>query len=173
MANFSKPIFMVVVGGALYLAGSLLGGSDDGVIHYDGNDLTMNEAQNEAQRSLPDFLANKLDANGVAVEGAMVKVAFPVTREGVTGDEVIWVGPFGQMGGAFAGLLANQPVDMGGNAGDAVEFTQDMIRDWTYQGADGKLYGNYTTRVMLADMDSGQAAQISQILSTDPVPTRW
>lgn len=173
MANFSKPLFMVVVGGALYLAGTIFGDSDDGVILYEGNDLTMNQAQDEAQRSLPDFLAHKLDANGQAVEGALVKVAFPVTRDGVNGHEVIWVGSFGKEAGAFTGLLANQPVDMGGNAGDQVAFTEDMIRDWTYQGTDGKLYGNYTTRVMLSDMESAQAAQISTMLSADPVPNRW
>lgn len=173
MANFSKPLFMVVVGGALYLAGTIFGESDDGVVYYDGDNLTMNEAQDAAKSSLPDFLAHKLDANGQAVDGALVKVAFQVTRDGVSGHEVIWVGSFGQEDGGYTGLLANQPVDMGGNAGDQVAFTEDMIRDWTYQGSDGKLYGNYTTRVMLSDMDSAQAAQISSLLSTDPVPTRW
>lgn len=173
MAKFGKPLFMLVVGGALYLAGSLLEESDEGVVLYDKNDLSMNEAEDAAQKSLPDFLASKIDANGAAIDGAMVKVAFPVTRDGQSGDEVIWVGPFGRDDDGFSGLLANEPVDMSGAAGDTVAFSQDMIRDWMYRGPDGKLYGNYTTRVMLADLTGDQAAQIAQVLSANPLPDSW
>ncbi len=145
----------------------------DNVIEYGQGDMTMNDAQSEAQKHLPTFFANVLDEQGVAAEGAMVKVAFPVTIDGVSGHEVIWVGPFGRDGNEFKGLLANRPRDMDAQAGDLVEFTEPMIRDWMLRGPDGRLYGSYTTRVMLADLDKETAAQIAASLSEHPVPANW
>jgi len=173
MASSLKPLFFLLVAGALYFSGSFLEEPGDDVVHYATDDANMNDAQEDARRSLPDFLAHKLDETGTAAEGAMVKVGFPITSEDGENDEVIWVGPFSKSGNTFTGALANDPVYIGGAYGDEVTFTQDMIRDWMYQGEDGKLYGNYTTRVMLPELTATQAAQISQLLSEDPMPARW
>lgn len=167
-------VFLGAFGVAWYVTGP--GGnakSSDTVIEYGAGDMTMNGAQVKAQESLPQFLENALDNQGIAVDGAMAKVAFPVTVDGVTGVEVIWVGPFGRVDNAFKGALANQPRDMQENAGDVMDFTQDMIRDWMIRGADGLLYGSYTTRVMLTDMDEASAKQLRQVLAPDPVPANW
>ena len=145
----------------------------DKVVEYRKGDLTMNGAQAEAQKHLPVFLANILDEQGLAAEGAMVKVAFPVTIDGVSGHEVIWVGPFGRLDGSFKGMLANRPRDMTEQVGYVVDFTEDMIRDWMFPGPDGRLFGSYTTRVMLKDLDADTAAQVSASLAPDPLPEGW
>ncbi|MEM9709001.1 MAG: DUF2314 domain-containing protein [Pseudomonadota bacterium] len=168
MTYFKRPLFMILIGGALYFASLVIPKEGDQVVVYEGTDLTMNEAQDEALRSLPDFLAHKLDA-----DSAMLKVAFPVSNAQGNGFEVIWVGAVQRDGESFAGNLANAPVDIDANLGDIVEFSQDMIRDWTYRGGDGKLYGNYTTRVMLSSLAKDQADQIAAALSASPLPTAW
>ena len=145
----------------------------DKVIQYSQGDFTMNDAQAEAQKHLPSFLENVLDDQGVAAEGAMVKVAFPVTVDGVSGHEVIWVGPFGLIDGEFKGMLANRPRDMDAEVGDIVTFSEAMIRDWMLRSPDGRLYGSYTTRVMLKDLDKTTADQISASLMPDPLPKDW
>jgi len=71
------------------------------------------------------------------------------------------------------GLLANDPVSFKGNAGDAITFSADQVRDWYVFGADGKMYGNYTTRVMLADLSPELSAQIEAMLSPTPLPDTW
>jgi len=145
--------------------------SGDGVISYDQQDLKMNAAQDEARSHLDGFLNNVLDENGVGRQGTGVKVAFPVGGESI---EVIWVSPFGMRDGQFIGLLANEPQNMEGyNAGDTVAFNQDQVRDWFFYGEDGKMYGSYTTRVMLPDMSEDTAEELSELLSNDPVPSDW
>ncbi|MEL6960488.1 MAG: DUF2314 domain-containing protein [Pseudomonadota bacterium] len=144
----------------------------DPVTQFGTDDPVMNAAQAEARQTLALFLSNVTDAEGFGSPGASVKVAFDVGNDGV---EVIWVGPFlDQGGGQMAGLLANQPNFMGNlNAGDPVSFTQDMVRDWALSGADGLLYGHYTTRVIVPTLPAAQAAQISALLSPAPVPAEW
>ena len=144
----------------------------DPVTQFGTDDPVMNAAQAEAQQTFALFLENVTDAEGCGSPAASVKVAFDVGNDGV---EVIWVGPFlDQGGGQMAGLLANQPNFMGNlNAGDPVSFTQDMVRDWAVNGADGLLYGHYTTRVIVPTLPAAQAAQISALLSPDPVPADW
>ncbi len=145
--------------------------SGDAVINYDQMDVRMNAAQDEAQSHLDTFLAYVLDENGVGQNGSGVKVAMPIEGDGV---EVIWVSPFGVRDGAFVGLLANQPQNIEGhNAGDTVQFERSQVRDWFFYGENGKMYGSYTTRVMLPDMSEDTAAQISEMLSIDPIPADW
>lgn len=168
-------VVLGALGAAWYVngPGSSSAKSSDGVIEYGASDMTMNDAQNKAQDSLPQFLEHALNAEGMAADGAMVKVAFPVTINGVSGVEVIWVGPFAYIDSVFKGSLANHPRDIEANAGDTMEFTQDMVRDWMIRGSDGLLYGNYTTRVMLSDMSETEANQIRQVLAPKPVPAGW
>lgn len=145
--------------------------SGDGVISYNQQDLKMNAAQDEARSHLDGFLSTVLDDNGVGQQGSGVKVAFPIGEDSV---EVIWVSPFGMRDGQFIGLLANQPQNMDGfKAGDTVQFREDQVRDWFFYGEDGKMYGSYTTRVMLPDMAEETAEELSELLSIDPIPSDW
>ena len=145
--------------------------SGDPTVSFDDNDQAMNSAMSEAVRTFPVFLGNATDANGASVPSAFVKVSFDVAD----GTEIIWVGPFVEQGGGqFVGALANRPNYMPGlNAGDTVEFTTDMVRDWAIQLPDGLLWGHYTTRQIAATLSTDQAAQIMAALSETPVPDAW
>lgn len=144
----------------------------DPVISFENTDTEMNSAMATAQATLPVFLARATDAEGYGADGALVKVAF---IDDYGDPEIIWVGPFlWDRGDGFAGLLANEPRALGNlRGGDRVDFTRDMIRDWSWTGPQGRLWGNYTTRVMLAQMDADTQAQMNAILSPDPVPADW
>lgn len=70
----------------------------------------------------------------------------------------------------FVGTLANEPVSPPGrHAGDMVEFSLSQISDWSLS-ANGALYGNYTTRVMLPQVDDATRALLLQVLSEIQYP---
>ena len=153
---------------AVFLPFAALAGDD--VVQFGQQDPEMQSAIAEARSSLPQFLANTQGANGQSIEGAGLKVEFNAESEQ---SEVIWIVPFAPRGEGFVGILANEPNSLPGkNAGDMVEFSEAQIADWTYS-AEGKLFGNYTTRVMLPHLDEATQTQLSQILSDTPVPTGW
>lgn len=144
----------------------------DPITDFAESDAEMNAAMAEAQRTLPQFLAVAVDDEGYSVGRALVKVAFDV--EGY-GAEIIWIGPFGWDGGTnMIGALANEPNYMGDlRAGDVVEFTTDMVRDWSWMDDRGTLWGNYTTRVMVPYLPQDQAKSVSAMLSVNPIPGDW
>lgn len=145
----------------------------DDTVGFDLDDDVINAAKAEAKNSFPLFLGQATDADGVSVGNAAVKVAFEI-KPPEPGLEVIWVAPFvAYDANTFAGLLANEPNDMPGlSAGDAVRFTADMVADWSWTGPDGKLYGNYTTRVMLPQLGASADA-LRERLADSPVPDAW
>lgn len=144
----------------------------DPVTGYSADDLEMNAAMDAARASLPLFLENATEGGGTSIVGAGIKVAFPTGNDGA---EIIWVNPFRWDGGAkFVGLLSNQPNYLGDlNAGDQVAFSIDMVRDWSLSGPSGQMFGNYTTRVMIPQLDQETAVALTQMLSADPVPAGW
>lgn len=144
----------------------------DPITEFATNDAAMNAAQQTAQDTLPLFLANATDVEGFGVISAAVKVAFDI---GNNQTEVIWVGPFAWDGDqGMIGLLSNQPNFMGDlNAGDQVEFSVGMVRDWSVASPEGQIFGNYTTRVMLPMLDADTAAPLSAALANPPIPTDW
>ena len=94
------------------------------------------------------------------------------------------------LGGAFAGgalfaealrstrefqkSMAESTAIMGDlNAGDRVDFSLDMVRDWSFTSERGLLFGNYTTRVMVPHLDQSTAEQLRAVLSPAPVPNDW
>ena len=104
---------------------------------------------------------------GTAHPALTLKVAFPIED----GEEIIWVAEAARAGADMSGKLANDPVHLPGlSAGDTVTFTEDMIADWGIVGAAGKLFGHYTTRVLIETMPEDQAAAIRDLLSDDPLP---
>lgn len=145
--------------------------SGDPVTDFSASDPRMNAAIDTANASLPAFLANMTDGQGNGMAGTAIKVAFPTSN----GAEIIWVSPFKWDGDIrFAGLLSNQPNFMDGlNAGDVVQFETSMVRDWSMVAPDGTMWGNYTTRVMLPELDAATAAILTARLSADPVPSDW
>jgi uncharacterized protein YegJ (DUF2314 family) len=140
------------------------------VIGFASADAAMNSAMSDAQRSMDVFLSRATSRKGRAAEGAVVKVAFAVG----SGNEVIWIENFRlRRNGRMTGELANSPNHMEGyHKGDTVNFHRSDVRDWSLFSG-GTLYGNYTTRVMLPQMDPATQARLSQLLSPEPLPASW
>ena len=150
--------------------------AEDAVVNFGADDPEMSAAEAEAKASLPKFLIEVVGPDGYAIEGTAVKVSFPTVDPESSGmdTEVIWVSPWAMSQGQFRGLLANEPVALGDlRVGDVVDFRQDQIHDWSYFGEDGKLYGNYSTRVMLPHIPAEQAAEFNDLLSANPIPDYW
>lgn len=149
-------------------------GAEDATINYAENDATMDAAIADARATLPIFLRNALDAKGVSLDDALVKVALPTEPGSPTSDEHIWVAPFARLqDGSFSGLLANEPVNLGPlRAGDRIDFTEDMISDWHFNAPTGRYWGSYTSRVMY-DAGAFGDTPFDQLFEADPVPPDW
>ncbi len=165
-------IRLLLVG--LLLSAPMASQAGDPVITFAPDDPAMNTAIKQARDTLAVFLANVLDAKGVSQTDTALKVAFQVDAADY-GDEIIWVSGFSRnTEGRYIGYLANEPNHMPGKqVGSKVRFTAHQIRDWGYFGKDGKLFGHYTTRVLLKTMPQDQAEPILDLLSDHPVPDRW
>jgi len=134
-------------------------------------DTGMNTAIAQAKRSLPVFLAHVLNSSGSMTTPSTIKVAMPTTG-GESDIEHIWVMPFRRLpDGTFSGELNNHPSHLGSLAfGDTIRFSQDQISDWALERPDGLVYGDYTTRVLLA---LGDGVPNGPKYSTQPVPEDW
>ena len=142
-----------------------------GTAPYAATDTRMNAAQDTARRHLTRFLDHVLDDDGNARADAAVKVALVA---GGDQEEIIWVTPFARRDGGFIGALANDPqVATERRVGEVISFDQTQVRDWLFIGHDGKMYGSYTTRVILPELDPDHAAQIQAMLSDAPTPNGW
>jgi uncharacterized protein YegJ (DUF2314 family) len=127
-------------------------------------DPVMNAAMADAKKSLPVFL-EQLKSPAAGVTMLSLKVAVGTDIGSV---EHIWVDQIRQLeDGTFEAVYANDPVDFEGNLGDPVTFDEKSISDWSYL-EDGFLHGNYTTRVMLPQIDAESAASLKEILA--PLP---
>lgn len=146
----------------------------DPIVPFDADDRKMNTAINQARGTLDLFLANVLDAKGKSNADSSLKVAFQVDATDV-GNEIIWVSGFSRNAkGRFVGFLANEPNHMPAkHIHSKVRFTAQQIRDWGYFDAEGKLFGHYTTRVLVKTLPDNQAKPILDLLSDYPVPDKW
>jgi len=142
----------------------------DPIVSYSDRDATMNAAIEEARRTLPHFFA-EFDAAPADRRGDFsLKVGMP-TEGG--GAEHIWVSDLRREGGQLVGALANEPHWLPGmHRGSRVVIDPALISDWSIQAAEG-LYGSYTTRVMLPDLDPETAAQMRELLTPVPTPAWW
>lgn len=134
-------------------------------------DFDMSAAELNARRHLDRFFAQVLDGRGAASSDAAVKVALPLPDGGTA---LLWIAPFAPDGERFVGVLTPQQRDVGDyRVGDLIAFGRDQVRDWSFFGEDGKMYGSYTTRVLLAALDPAMTAGIADILSDEPLPADW
>lgn len=135
----------------------------DKVVDFSKDDAEMNAAIAQARQTLPTFWKH-LEANPDIDHS--LKVGLPTASGSL---EHIWVANIQPEGDKVLGRLANAPVDLPGlEAGSPVTFTRDQISDWSYV-KDGKMYGHYTTRVVVKHLGSAEAAQVSAMLSENPV----
>ena len=145
----------------------------DPVVEFDPDDPEMNAAIVEAHKTLPRFLRNVF-SQGIAASEASLKVAIPYGNN--DNAEVIWVASLTQRSAdTYQGRLANNPVHLAGmSLGDAVQFSSDQIRDWSYTDpGSGMLFGHYTTRVVIQQIDAAQRREVEKILAKPPVPSNW
>lgn len=147
------------------------GGGGDETTVFEEHDPVMNAAIAEAQAGLPSFLAEVLNADGESQGRGTVKVAFqtfPIDH----GDEIIWVRDISQRAdGQFTGFLNNAPVNLGDwREGSQVQFSYEMIQDWSLTSPAGRLWGNYTTRV-IADLPGN--GYLWDYLEPAPLPPGW
>ncbi len=131
----------------------------------------LNVAQVQAREHLNRFFQDVMGADGVARKGAALRIA-------LTGDngrrEDVWVTPFARRDGFLMGILADEPRQSSiHSSGDLVTFSVDDVRDWSFFGEDGRMYGNYTTRLLLSAVGPDRAAEISALLSKTPAPADW
>lgn len=135
----------------------------DGPYVYAEDDAAMNAAIAEARATLPIFWRRAADAG---TSRPLVKVAVPAD-DGA--NEYMWVAEARSTGAGYAGLLINQPRLIAGLAqGSTVSFTEAQIVDWAYESG-GRLWGAYTQRVMLEQLDPASAARHRAYLSETPL----
>ncbi|MCY1127558.1 DUF2314 domain-containing protein [Frigidibacter sp. RF13] len=137
--------------------------AQDRVVNFATDDAEMNSAIDTARSRLDAFLgyAARQDLGSGAYS---VKYAAPVSG-GSADTEHIWVTLLQIDGDRLSGVLANQPAGFEGAVGDPVSFATAEVSDWAYWGADGKLHGSYTTRVILPQLANEERAQIEAILA--------
>ena len=136
--------------------------AEDKVVNFGEDDAEMNAAIAAARKTLPVFwkhLQAKPD------EASSLKVGLATSN----GHEHIWVSDIEAKGDKITGRLANDPDNLPGlKLGSPVSFTESQISDWAY-AKNGKLYGHYTTRVVIKHIDPAEAAQVRAMLSENPV----
>ncbi|WP_421703511.1 YegJ family protein [Aliiroseovarius sp.] len=147
----------------------------DPTVDFLPDDPRMTRAEAEAGGTLDKFLAHALNEHGLGYPNANLKVAFATPELGTKAAEVIWVARIRRDGDGFSGELANEPAALPGlHLGDRVPFSRDQIRDWGWKDhITGKLFGHYTTRVIVLELPAAQAAPVLEILSDTPVPSHW
>lgn len=142
----------------------------DPVIGFKKQDPVMQGAIKQAQDTLPRFLSIATLADNSLHPASMLKVSVPVADGNIT-HEIIWVDTITRKDDTFLGHLANEPNHMPElTQGSQISFEANAIFDWSIWGEEEKLYGNFTTRVMLPHIDAATAQHFKTILSEVPAP---
>ncbi len=147
------------------------GGSEGGsLIITAADDLNMNQAEALSRQYLGQFL-DAFNAPGANQDDFTVKVRFPIMDQGSYAHEIIWTTDLLQLGeGHYSAALDNIPEWLDGfEIGERLEFTEEMIQDWSIV-ADGTIYGHFSTRALFQYMAEDEVAAMKTILSSDPIP---
>lgn len=134
----------------------------DPVVGYSTSDAQMNAAMAAARESYPSAFLGAIRAR----EGEDFLLKAGIDTPG-NGREHIWTAPISISSTEITAELVNEPVYFEGHVGDEITFAPEQISDWSYR-RDGKLHGNYTTRVMLPELPQDEAARLRAILA--PLP---
>jgi uncharacterized protein YegJ (DUF2314 family) len=164
-----KHLFSLCLAVLAFMAQPVL--AQDPVTQHETGDPAMDAAIAEAKGSLDRVFAVTMNDAGQVHPAVFLKVAVPVTG-GAFDVENIWVSEAIQSETGFTARLANAPVNMDAKQGDQISFAKDSIVDWSISD-NGTLYGNYTTRVQLPQMDAQTRAALSSQLSSEPIPAGW
>jgi len=147
--------------------------AQDPVINFAVDDPEMSRAIAEARAHVDLVLSKLVSEDGEIHPALNLKAGLPVNQLDIE-VEVIWVEQLRLDGDRFFGVLANEPAYLPGlNLGDQVSFTRADIADWSVFSTDGRMYGHYTTRVLLRDLPRSEAQPIEDLLSPDALPEAW
>ena len=160
MIKFVKSVIAIGFMGILIACGP----NSETLRMVDVTDPEMIEATTQARNTLPKFWSLK-DSDNSELSAFSLKVGLPTHDNSL---EHIWVDSLEKNGNQITGILINDPVDIPNlNFGDKVTFTSEDITDWQYMKA-GKMYGHYTTRVMMKTLPASDVRQLEQLLSENP-----
>ena len=127
-------------------------------------------AKDAARASLPVFW-DRFALPDAGDYDFSLKAAFP-RRDGQPGVEEAWVENVARAPDRIVGELSVQPRFLGDLKEHAiVDFQENQIVDWAFMSGD-RLFGHYTTRVMLPQMDAVQADWLRPLLSEMPAPEK-
>ena len=157
----------LLVAGAVSANSNALALTNDISLENDWGSIDFTEVQIAARQHLDQFFHVVLDEDGVGQMGSAVRVAVP-KHDGRL--EMIWITPFQQENGQYIGLLhdSDNPEQT-----DVLIFDREQVVDWSFAAPDGRLYGNFATRLFLQTLPTTQAANIASILSETPAPEEW
>ncbi len=114
--------------------------------------VLLQDAEIAARHQFEGFVGHVLE--GGSGQEAAIKVA--------ADGHSVWVRDVARKGHVFIGRS---------ETGTLLTFSNDQVRDWSFIGKNGKLYGSYSTRALLVHLPEAQANQISAVLSD--IPTAW
>ena len=139
------------------------------VVREQQEDPQLLTASQQALSTLDLFLDKAMDGRA-SLPGAAVLVLVPTDAE----PEALWVKDFKiKWNGRWVGAMANQPVAIPGRSvGERIRFDRGSVVDWSYR-QDDKLYGHYTSRVLLRRQSSEVRRQYEPLLAPQPVPDEW
>ena len=140
---------------------------------FAADDVGMTSAIDEARSHLDLVLSQLVDAKHSIHPALNLKVRVPVQHIDVQ-EELIWVDGLALDETAFTGTLASQPAYFKGHQlGDPIRFERADIADWSVLDTTGRMYGHFTTRVLLPTLDPDQAAQVRDLLMPEALPDAW
>ena len=128
------------------------------ISYVENDDPEMNGAMALARKTMPEFTKafRSADPNN---KDFSIKVKFGDDKSG----EHIWVGDLQYTPAGYTGVIANVPEATPGlSMGDTVQIEPGNISDWMYLDNKHKLYGSYTTRVLLKRMSPEERKQFDE-----------
>jgi uncharacterized protein YegJ (DUF2314 family) len=82
-------------------------------------------------------------------EQLLVKAPFRMNKDGVTGNELMWVEVVSWQGKTIHGVLQNEPDHVAGlHSGARVDVDEDSVRDYMLTRPDGTKVGNETAKLL-------------------------
>lgn len=169
-----KHMFKAVILGTFAMSLSACGGDAQTIEREGEPDLIMNDASDPAMVAATQKARGSLDHFWTVLEAAEDTDTFAIKAGLDTNDgslEHIWIADLSRDGKVMSGVLANQPYNIVGDPdlGDKVTFRTNQVTDWSYIEGE-KMRGHYTTRVLMKNMPSNEAAQMESILHERPMP---
>jgi uncharacterized protein YegJ (DUF2314 family) len=120
------------------------------------------EATAEARRTMPGFWSR---FESGAADQFQVKAGLSTPHGAV---EHVWVEPTGWQDGKLIGRLLTPPADLDDLfLGSEILVDPERLSDWAYF-REGKLYGAFTQRALLPQLDRGSRRQLEAVLAPNP-----